>query len=136
MKATDARTIVVLGTRSMGHGIAAVTALAEHNVKLSDTSEEYVQAGYEKIEWSVGKLSKPGQISGDKATKTLRRIDVFVGSKDSLSNVDFVIAAVSEQTIVTTETIYIPTAPHSCGCVCNGFQWLLECATESADDLP
>ena len=52
----DVETIAVLGAGSMGHGIAEVASLAEYDVHLRDIEEEYVQRGYEQIDWSLGKL--------------------------------------------------------------------------------
>jgi enoyl-CoA hydratase/3-hydroxyacyl-CoA dehydrogenase len=50
--------VAVLGAGNMGHGIAEVSAIAGYDVILRDINEEYVQDGYEQLEWSVEKLAE------------------------------------------------------------------------------
>ena len=58
MESDDIETVAVLGAGSMGHGIAEVAALAGYDVNLRDVKEEFVQSGYEDIEWSLEKLAE------------------------------------------------------------------------------
>ena len=63
MEIDDIETIAVLGAGNMGHGIAEVAALAGYDVTMRDINEEFVQDGYEQIEWSLEKLAEKDQIS-------------------------------------------------------------------------
>jgi enoyl-CoA hydratase/3-hydroxyacyl-CoA dehydrogenase len=96
MKLEDIKTIAVIGAGSMGHGIAQLAAMAGYNVNLRDINEEFVQSGYEKIEWSLGKFAEKGRISEDDAKSAMSRISKFVEVKDAVENADYVIEAVPE----------------------------------------
>jgi len=58
MQLEDVQRVAVLGAGNMGHGIAEVAALAGYDVSLRDIKEEFVQDGYDGIEWSLGKLAE------------------------------------------------------------------------------
>jgi enoyl-CoA hydratase/3-hydroxyacyl-CoA dehydrogenase len=59
----DVSTVAVLGAGNMGHGIAEVAALAGFEVTLRDIDGELVQEGYDRIEWSLGKLVEKDRVS-------------------------------------------------------------------------
>ncbi|MCL7418090.1 MAG: 3-hydroxyacyl-CoA dehydrogenase NAD-binding domain-containing protein, partial [Halalkalicoccus sp.] len=63
MERDNVNTITVLGAGNMGHGIAEVAALAGYDVYMRDIKEEFVQNGYEGIEWSLGKLAENDRIT-------------------------------------------------------------------------
>ncbi|SFR59140.1 3-hydroxyacyl-CoA dehydrogenase/enoyl-CoA hydratase family protein [Halogeometricum limi] len=97
MELADINTITVLGAGNMGHGIAEVAALAGYDVNLRDINEEFVQNGYDQIEWSVGKLAEKDQISESDADAALDRVTTYVDLADSVSEADVVIEAVPEK---------------------------------------
>ncbi|MGB9987774.1 3-hydroxyacyl-CoA dehydrogenase NAD-binding domain-containing protein [Salarchaeum japonicum] len=97
MDIEDIDTIAVLGAGSMGHGIAEVAALAGYDVNLRDIKEEFVQNGYEQIEWSLDKLAENGQITQDEADSALDRVDAVVDMADATGEADFVVEAVPEK---------------------------------------
>ena len=97
MEFDDIETIAVLGAGNMGHGIAEVAALAGYDVNLRDVKEEFVQSGYEDIEWSLEKLAEKEQISDSEAEKALERVTPYVDVESAVGDVDFVIEAVPEQ---------------------------------------
>ncbi|MGQ4557099.1 3-hydroxyacyl-CoA dehydrogenase NAD-binding domain-containing protein [Halobellus sp. GM3] len=94
---SDARisTVTVLGAGSMGHGIAEVSAIAGYDVVLRDIEEEYVENGYEQIEWSVEKLAEKGQID-DAADTVLDRISTTTDLEAAVSDADLVLEAAPE----------------------------------------
>ncbi|MCL9817921.1 3-hydroxyacyl-CoA dehydrogenase/enoyl-CoA hydratase family protein [Natronocalculus amylovorans] len=96
MDIDEINTITVLGAGNMGHGIAEVAALAGYTVVLRDINEEFVQNGYDQIEWSLGKLAEKEQISEEKADETLDRITPVVPVKEAVAGADVVIEAVPE----------------------------------------
>ncbi|WP_336135776.1 3-hydroxyacyl-CoA dehydrogenase/enoyl-CoA hydratase family protein [Natronomonas amylolytica] len=97
MEFDDIETIAVLGAGNMGHGIAEVAALAGYNVNLRDIKEEFVQSGYEDIEWSLQKLAEKDRISDEKAEDALDSVTPYVDMEEAVGDADFVIEAVPEQ---------------------------------------
>jgi enoyl-CoA hydratase/3-hydroxyacyl-CoA dehydrogenase len=97
MEFDEITTIAVLGAGSMGHGIAEVAALAGYEVNLRDIKEEFVQNGYEQIEWSLEKLADKDQISEDEADAALDRVEPYVDIEPAVGDADFVIEAVPEK---------------------------------------
>ena len=87
--------IGIVGSGTMGAGIAQVAAQAGHNVMVYDSREEArIQAG-RTLESAMGKLSQRGKISPDEAQQCLERIQ-FAESLDPFSDVELVVEAVVE----------------------------------------
>jgi len=103
MNVADIDTIAVLGAGNMGHGIAEVAALAGYEVRLRDIKEEFVQSGYDDIEWSLGKLAEGGQLTEEEADSALERVTPVVEMSEAVSEADFVIEAVPERMDVKRE---------------------------------
>ncbi|WP_135819717.1 3-hydroxyacyl-CoA dehydrogenase/enoyl-CoA hydratase family protein [Halostella litorea] len=97
MEIDDINRIAVLGAGNMGHGIAEVAALAGYEVNLRDIKEEFVQNGYEQIEWSLNKLEEKEQIGEGEADAALDRVTPLVDVEEAVGDVDFVIEAVPEK---------------------------------------
>ncbi|WP_254535046.1 3-hydroxyacyl-CoA dehydrogenase/enoyl-CoA hydratase family protein [Halomarina litorea] len=97
MEFDDIQTIAILGAGNMGHGIAEVAAMAGYEVNLRDINEEFVQNGYEQIEWSLGKLAESDQLSEEEADAALDRVTPVVEMSEAVSDVDFIIEAVPEK---------------------------------------
>jgi enoyl-CoA hydratase/3-hydroxyacyl-CoA dehydrogenase len=97
MELDEVETIAVLGAGNMGHGIAEVAALAGYDVHLRDIKEEFVQNGYEQIEWSLGKLAEKDQISEEEADAALDRVTPLVDLGEAVATVDVIIEAVPEK---------------------------------------
>ncbi len=93
----DIDTVAVLGAGTMGHGIAELAAMAEYDVVLRDIKEEFVQEGYDQIEWSLGKFAEQGRLTEDEADAILDRIEPMVDLAEAVSDADVVIEAVPEQ---------------------------------------
>ncbi|WP_222919369.1 3-hydroxyacyl-CoA dehydrogenase/enoyl-CoA hydratase family protein [Natrinema sp. SYSU A 869] len=97
MDLEDINTITVLGAGNMGHGIAEVAAMAGYDVNMRDIKEEFVQNGYEQIEWSLGKLAENDQLTEAEADAALERVTPLVDMAEAVADTDFVIEAVPEQ---------------------------------------
>ncbi|WP_415382329.1 3-hydroxyacyl-CoA dehydrogenase NAD-binding domain-containing protein [Halosimplex sp. TS25] len=97
MNFEDIEQVAVLGAGNMGHGIAEVAALAGYDVTMRDIKQEFVDDGYENIEWSLGKLAENGQISEEEADAALDRVEPFVDFEPAVENADVVIEAVPER---------------------------------------
>jgi len=103
MDSDDIQTIAVLGAGNMGHGIAEVAAMAGYDVNLRDINEEFVQNGYDQIEWSLGKLAENDQLSEEEADAALDRITPLVEMSEAVSDVDVVIEVVPEKMEIKKE---------------------------------
>jgi enoyl-CoA hydratase/3-hydroxyacyl-CoA dehydrogenase len=97
MELDDINSITVLGAGNMGHGIAEVAALAGYDVTMRDINEEFVQDGYDDLEWSLQKLAENEQISEEEADAALDRVTPMVDFEESVADADVVIEAVPEK---------------------------------------
>ncbi|OYR38213.1 3-hydroxyacyl-CoA dehydrogenase [Halorubrum sp. Ib24] len=97
MQLEDVQHVTVLGAGNMGHGIAEVAALAGYDVALRDIEEEFVQDGYDQIEWSLGKLAEKDRIGDDEAEAALDRVEAYVDLEESLADADVVVEVVPEK---------------------------------------
>ncbi|MFC6717485.1 3-hydroxyacyl-CoA dehydrogenase NAD-binding domain-containing protein [Natrialbaceae archaeon GCM10025810] len=97
MELEDINTITVLGAGNMGHGIAEVAAMAGYDVRMRDIKDEFVENGYDQIEWSLNKLAENDRIAADDVEETLDRITPLVDMEEAVADADFVIEAVPEQ---------------------------------------
>ncbi|MFC7028012.1 3-hydroxyacyl-CoA dehydrogenase NAD-binding domain-containing protein [Halomicroarcula sp. GCM10025324] len=93
----DIDTIAVLGAGNMGHGIAEVAALAGYEVRMRDINDEFVQDGYDNIEWSLNKLAEKDQLSQEDADAALDRVTPLVDVEEAVGDADVVIEAVPEK---------------------------------------
>jgi len=96
MKAADIKTITVVGSGDMGHGIAEVAAMAGYKVNMYDIKQEFVDKGMGKIKDSLTKQvakQKMTQEAMDKITGLLKGFTVL---KDALKDADFMIEAAPE----------------------------------------
>ncbi|PGF18137.1 3-hydroxyacyl-CoA dehydrogenase [Natrinema sp. CBA1119] len=97
MDLEDINTVAVLGAGNMGHGIAEVAAIAGYDVNMRDIKDEFVQNGYDQIEWSLGKLAENDQLSEEESDAALERVTPLVDMADAVADADVVIEAVPEQ---------------------------------------
>ncbi len=97
------RRVAVLGAGSMGHGIAEVAAIGGYEVTMRDLEEEFVQDGYENIEWSVEKLAEKGRID-ESSEAVLERVETTTDLPEAVSDADLVIEAVPEQMPIKKDT--------------------------------
>jgi len=94
--------VAVLGAGTMGHGIAEVAAMAGYRVALRDVEQEYVDDGYQNIEWSLGKLAEKGQLDeGPEAV--LDRIETTTDLAVAVNDADLVVEAVPERLALKRE---------------------------------
>ncbi len=108
----DISTVAVLGAGSMGHGIAEVAALAGFDVSLRDIDDDLVRAGYDRIEWSLGKLAERDRISADEVDAALDRVTPVVDLAAAVGDADVIVEAVPEQMDVKKE-VYAAVEAHA-----------------------
>jgi enoyl-CoA hydratase / 3-hydroxyacyl-CoA dehydrogenase len=90
------KNITVLGSGTMGHGIAQVSAMAGYNVVLRDIEKSFLDKAMEKIKWSLDKLVSKQKISEQEAQKIFARITTRVELSQALKDCDLMIEAVPE----------------------------------------
>ncbi|GAB3682066.1 3-hydroxyacyl-CoA dehydrogenase/enoyl-CoA hydratase family protein [Salinarchaeum chitinilyticum] len=104
MEIDEINSITVLGAGNMGHGIAEVAAMAGYDVTMRDIEEEFVQDGYDNIEWSLNKLAEKDRMSQEEADAALERVTPIVDLEAAVEDADVVIEAVPEVMDIKRET--------------------------------
>ena len=90
------KSITVLGSGVMGHGIAQVSATAGYNVVLRDIKQEFLDKAMEKIKWSLDKLVSKEKISKEEGDSIFSRITPIVDLNEAVKNAELVIEVVPE----------------------------------------
>ena len=89
------KNIVVLGSGSMGNGIAQVAAQGGYSVTMTDISEEFVKRGLGAIEKNLMRGVEKGKMTAEEKDKVLSRVTTATNN-DVAAQSDFVIEAVLE----------------------------------------
>lgn len=97
------QTITVIGSGTMGNGIAHVFAQNGYKVNLVDVSEDALKKGMETIEKNLARQVKKEKISEDDKKKTLGNITSTTDMKKAASNMDLAVEAVSEKIEIKRE---------------------------------
>ncbi|HRE40725.1 MAG TPA: 3-hydroxyacyl-CoA dehydrogenase NAD-binding domain-containing protein [Ignavibacteria bacterium] len=103
MKLSDIKTIGVLGSGTMGSGIAISCILAGFKVILYDVSEEILGKSGEYILKNLNKAVEKSKITSDEKNDALDRLH-FTNKFEDLSSGDFFIEAVPENIEIKKET--------------------------------
>jgi 3-hydroxybutyryl-CoA dehydrogenase len=90
----DIKTIGIVGSGTMGSGIAQVAATAGFGVILHDIGQEYLDRSLKTMDKSLAKLKEKGKIADDKET-ILSRIKTTI-ALDDFAKADLVVEAVFE----------------------------------------
>ena len=96
MTLEDIDRVAVLGAGSMGHGITEVVAIAGYPVTMCDIETEFVEDGYEDIEWSLEKLAEKDRID-EAPAEVLDRIEATTDLESAVADADLVIEAAPEE---------------------------------------
>lgn len=88
----------IVGSGTMGGGIAQVVAIAGYKVYLSDRNQETVERGFQTIKTSINKAVEKRKLSRPKADDTLKRIQIGSSLNDH-SDMDLVIEAIFEDIV-------------------------------------
>jgi len=101
MTIEDIRTIGIVGSGTMGVGIAQIVALAGFNVVMHDSSRGALQRFQSGITRNLDKAVELGKITSDQKEDALGKIEIQPYIRDL--EVDFVIEAVVEDLEIKTE---------------------------------
>jgi 3-hydroxybutyryl-CoA dehydrogenase len=94
--------IGVVGSGTMGNGIAQVAARAGYDVVMRDVKEEFLQRGLSAIDKSLQRDVDKQRLSAEEKTAIVARLTTTT-ELDALSTSSFVIEAVTEDLNVKTE---------------------------------
>ncbi|MCA0940485.1 3-hydroxybutyryl-CoA dehydrogenase [Salipiger pacificus] len=106
----EIKSIGVIGAGQMGNGIAHVMALAGYEVRLSDVSQEALDAAVELITRNLDRQVSREKISGEARDTALAKISTTL-DKVEIAHTDLVIEAATEQEAVKTK-IFEGLVPH------------------------
>lgn len=90
------KNIAVLGTGTMGHGIALLSARAGLNVKMYGRTNESIDRGISSIISSLNRLVSQGNITEEESQEILGRIKGVKTLEEVAENTDFIIESVAE----------------------------------------
>jgi len=90
------KNIAVIGSGTMGNGIAHTFAQFGYNVALVDISEKALEKGIATISKNLDRQVSKGTLTEEKKSATLARIKGFTSIKEGVENVDLVVEAATE----------------------------------------
>ena len=93
---TEINRIVVIGSGTMGSGIAVVFAQAKINVVLVDVEQKYLDEGIERIKKFLNRSIKKEKITHNEFNEILKRIIMSTNLKEATKDVQLVIEAIIE----------------------------------------
>jgi 3-hydroxybutyryl-CoA dehydrogenase len=95
--------IAVIGSGTMGNGIAHVFAQFGYAVKLNDVKTEYLECGIKTIGGNLDRQVKKGLLSEEQKQQTLSRISTTISLQDAVKDADIVIEAATEDVKIKKE---------------------------------
>src|SRR5688572_5905194 len=90
------KNVAVIGSGTMGNGIAHTFALYDYNVVLVDISEEALKKAVSTIEKNLARQVEKGSISADNKAKALHNITGNTDLKSAVANAELVVEAATE----------------------------------------
>ncbi len=87
--------IGVIGTGTMGHGIAQVAACSHYDVLIKDLLEERTKKGLANIEKNWGRLLEKGKVPAEQVEKAKDRL-ILCNTLQDLKDCDIIIEAITE----------------------------------------
>lgn len=103
--ASPTLTITVLGTGTMGQGIAQVCAAAGHTTRLFDAAEGRARGAVQAIADQLEKLVVKGKIAADARAATLSRLSAGSAPRDACAGADVLIEAVPEDMTLKVDVL-------------------------------
>jgi enoyl-CoA hydratase/3-hydroxyacyl-CoA dehydrogenase len=97
LAAEKLRKMAVIGSGTMGHGVAELLAMAGYEVTMVDVSDDLLQKGREKIKWSLDKFVEKKRIRREDADAALARIETTTSYEQAAKDIGLAIEAVPEK---------------------------------------
>ena len=92
----EVKQITVLGSGTMGHGIAQAAIAAGFEVVLYDIDQAFIDKGATRIRKSFGKRVEKGKLTQEKADAAMVLLKTATDLQEAAKDADFVIEAVPE----------------------------------------
>ena len=89
--------VCVVGSGTMGSGIAQVSAQAGYETTMVDIKQEFLDRGMSNMKASLGKFVEKGRMTQEEMGETLARLRTTVDMKDAARDADYVIEAAFER---------------------------------------
>jgi 3-hydroxybutyryl-CoA dehydrogenase len=89
--------VCVIGSGTMGSGIAQVSAQAGYETSMVDIKQEFLGRGMNTIKTSLGKFVEKEKIKQEDMNEALARLHTSIYIKDAAKDADYVIEAVFER---------------------------------------
>lgn len=90
------KNIAVIGSGTMGNGIAHVFAMKNHQVALIDISQPALERALATIEKNLDRMVTKGAISDADKTATLDNITTFTSIEEGVKNAELIVEAATE----------------------------------------
>ncbi|MCB2294754.1 3-hydroxyacyl-CoA dehydrogenase family protein [Clostridium algoriphilum] len=94
------KNITVIGSGTMGHGIAQLCAESGLKVNIYDISLENLNKGFENIKKNLSLLIDNGKLIKEEAEDILKRISLVSELKDAVCDVQLVIECIAENLVI------------------------------------
>ena len=91
------RKVCVIGSGTMGSGIAQVSARAGYETTMIDVKQEFLDRGLGIIKTSLGRFVQKERISQEEMNETLAKLHTSIDMKNAAKDADYVIEAVFER---------------------------------------
>ena len=91
------RKVCVIGSGTMGSGIAQVSAQAGYETTMIDVKQEFLDRGLGIIKTSLGRFVQREKISQEEMNETLAKLHTSIDMKNAAKDADYVIEAVFER---------------------------------------
>ncbi|MDP8003239.1 MAG: 3-hydroxyacyl-CoA dehydrogenase NAD-binding domain-containing protein [Caldisphaera sp.] len=92
----EIKNVAIIGSGTMGHGIAEVFAIYGYNVRMEDISDDILNAALKDIRDSLIKLEQKNSLNGKSADEVMSKISTFTSIEKAVKDADLVIEAVPE----------------------------------------
>jgi 3-hydroxybutyryl-CoA dehydrogenase len=89
--------VCVIGSGTMGGGIAQVSAQAGYETTMVDVKQEFLDRGMNMIKSSLGKFVQKEKIRQEDMNKALARLHTSIDMRNAVKDADYVIEAVFER---------------------------------------
>lgn len=97
--------VAILGAGTMGHGIAQVSAMGGHDVRLRDLETEIVEAGIDAIESNLDGGVERDKLTPSEAESARSRITGTISLPEAVTGADLVVEAVPEELPIKHDTV-------------------------------
>lgn len=93
----DIRQVTVIGSGTMGRGIAYLSAVAGYDTVLNDLSDDLLEAALESIASTLKRGVEKGRITEQAAGEAIQRLQVISEVESAVRGADLIIEAIPEE---------------------------------------